>query len=123
MAQAIAMILCDTNILVELYKNTPLIIEELRYIGLQELAISTITKAGLYFGALNKRELDKMRKHLALLSHFPIDIIVSDTFLRLMESYSLSHKLSLPDALIAATSLVHNVKLYTLNTKDFDLCN
>jgi predicted nucleic acid-binding protein len=36
-----------------------------------------------------------------------------------MESYSLSHNLSLPDALIAATALVHNLELYTLNTKDF----
>lgn len=36
-----------------------------------------------------------------------------------METYSLSHKLSLPDALIAATALSHDVKLYTLNIKDF----
>jgi predicted nucleic acid-binding protein len=36
-----------------------------------------------------------------------------------METYSLSHKLSLPDALIAATALVHDLKLYTLNVKDF----
>jgi predicted nucleic acid-binding protein len=36
-----------------------------------------------------------------------------------METYSLSHKLSLPDALIAATALVHDLKLYTLDVKDF----
>lgn len=40
-------------------------------------------------------------------------------FLQLMEGYSLSHKLSLPDALIAATALVHDLELYTLNSKDF----
>ena len=40
-------------------------------------------------------------------------------FLQLMETYSLSHTLSLPDALIAATALVHNIEIYTLNTKDF----
>ena len=37
----------------------------------------------------------------------------------LMETYSLSHKLTLPDALIAATALVHTLELYTLNAKDF----
>lgn len=29
------------------------------------------------------------------------------------------HKLSVPDALIAATAIVHEVSLYTLNVKDF----
>jgi predicted nucleic acid-binding protein len=36
-----------------------------------------------------------------------------------METYSLSHKLSIPDALIAATALVHDSELFTLNVKDF----
>ncbi len=40
-------------------------------------------------------------------------------FLQLMEGYSLSHNLSIPDALIAATALEHMLELYTLNTKDF----
>ena len=44
---------------------------------------------------------------------------VSNQFLQLMATYSLSHKLSIPDALIAATALVHNVELFTLNVKDF----
>jgi predicted nucleic acid-binding protein len=36
-----------------------------------------------------------------------------------MESYSLSHKLCIPDALIAATALTYSIELYTLNSKDF----
>lgn len=36
-----------------------------------------------------------------------------------METYSLSHKLSIPDAIIAATALVYDLELYTLNLKDF----
>jgi len=36
-----------------------------------------------------------------------------------MEGYSLSHNLSIPDALIAATAMEHMLELYTLNTKDF----
>ncbi len=36
-----------------------------------------------------------------------------------MENCSLSHKLCIPDALIAATALIYSIELYTLNSKDF----
>lgn len=115
------MILCDTNILIEFYKNTPQIVEEMRQIGQSQLAVSPITQAELYFGALNKAELRKIKQHLSLLKQLPLDVAVSTVFLNLMETYSLSHKMSIPDALIAATALVHNVELYTLNIKDFQI--
>jgi tRNA(fMet)-specific endonuclease VapC len=114
-----AMILCDTNILIEFYKNNPAIVSELRKIGVEKISISIITKAELYYGAINKAELLKIQKHLNLLHDFPIDNQVSIQFIQLMERYSLSHKLTIPDALIAATALVNNLNLYTLNIKDF----
>jgi predicted nucleic acid-binding protein len=49
----------------------------------------------------------------------PIELGISMMTVNLVEKYSLSHKLSLPDAMIAATALYHNIPLYTLNTKDF----
>ena len=36
-----------------------------------------------------------------------------------MTDYSLSHKLTIPDALIAATAITQDLELYTLNIKDF----
>lgn len=39
--------------------------------------------------------------------------------LELLERYSLSHKLDVPDAFIAATSIVMDIQIYTLNLKDF----
>ena len=113
------MILCDTNILIEFYKDTPTIVNELRHIGQRQLSISSITQAELYYGAINKDELKKIKQHLALLSLFSLDVEISRVFILLMETYSLSHKLSIPDALIAATALVHQIPLYTLNVKDF----
>ncbi len=108
------MILCDTNILIEFYKNNRRVVQELHQIGQGQLAVSCITKAELYFGALNKAELQKIKQHLSLLHQFPLDDGISDRFLQLMETYSLSHKLSIPDALIAATAIVHELALYTL---------
>ncbi len=113
------MILCDTNVLIEFYKGNPPIVEALRQIGVSNLAISVITQAELYYGALNKAELLKIQKHLNLLHNLPIDPPVSIQFIQLMERYSLSHKLTIPDALIAATALVGDLELYTLNIKDF----
>jgi tRNA(fMet)-specific endonuclease VapC len=113
------MTLCDTNIIIEFYKNNGKVVNELRHIGINQLAISVITQAELYYGAINKLELRKIRKHLEILTIFPVDIVVSTKFIELMETYSLSHKLSIPDALIASTALVYNLDLYTLNLKDF----
>ena len=113
------MILCDTDVLIEFYKNTAHVLQELHIIGQSHLAVSAITQAELYFGALNKAELNKIRTHLQSISRIALDTMISDTFLTLMETCALSHKLGLPDAIIAATAIVHHLPLYTLNTKHF----
>lgn len=113
------MILCDTNILIEFYKGNAQITEDLRAIGSENIAISVITQAELYYGALDKGELKKLKDHLENIHAYPVDSSVSARFIQLMESYSLSHKLSIPDALIAATALTYDVELYTLNVRDF----
>ncbi|WP_205879018.1 type II toxin-antitoxin system VapC family toxin [Leptolyngbya sp. BC1307] len=112
-------ILCDTNILVEFYKGDSAVISELRQIGVSQLAISAITQAELYYGAINKAELKRIQKQIGLFHNFPVDQAISIRFIQLMEEYSLSHKLAIPDALIAATALVNDISLYTLNIKDF----
>ena len=113
------MILCDTDILIEFYKNSADILQELQIIGQKNLAVSAITQAELFFGSLNKAELQRIRIHLQSISCLPVDTMTSDTFLKLMETYSLSHKLGIPDAIIAATAIIHHLPLYTLNIKHF----
>ena len=113
------MIICDTNILIELFKNNATIKGELQKVGLSELAVSVITIAELYFGARDKAELQKIQSRLGMLKQLEIDVEASAIFLELMGKYTLSHRLSLPDALIAATVLRHDATLYTLNLKDF----
>lgn len=113
------MILCDTNILIEFYKNNQSVVRELQRIGVDNVAVSAITVAELYYGALNKRELRQIKNHLALLPQLPLTSQITQAFLSLMEDYALSHKIALPDALIAATALEHGIELYTLNIRDF----
>lgn len=65
------------------------------------------------------KELILIQKKLASIVHIPINEAISDRFEELMIKYSLSHKLSIPDAIIAATALHYDIQLYTYNTKDF----
>ena len=53
------MILVDTNIFIEFYKNNPVISEILEHIDPQEIVASDVLCAELYFGARNKQELVK----------------------------------------------------------------
>jgi tRNA(fMet)-specific endonuclease VapC len=113
------MILCDTNILIEIYRDNAKIIEAVKQIGQENIAVSDVTCAELLYGARNKKELQTIRKDLNKLTVLPIQSSISSLAVELVEKYALSHKLSLPDALIASTAITHNMELYTLNLKDF----
>ena len=113
------MLLCDTNILIEFYKGNPDVVSELQRVGLSDLAVSVITNGELLYGARDKNELARLQKHLSRLNQIALDADISDKFLELLERYALSHRLTVPDALIAATAIAHHLSLYTLNLRDF----
>lgn len=113
------LIIADTNIVIEILKNNPLIIEQIDSIGLDRLAISSITLMELLYGALNKKESKKIKKNLEAFELIHFDHDVSRLAVDLIERYALSHKLNLPDAVIAAIAINHNLELFTLNLKDF----
>ena len=117
------MILCDTNILLEVYKENNIIIEILKKIGQVNIAISDVTCGELLYGARNKTELKVIKNDINNLISLPINSDISKLAILLIEKFSLSHNLSLPDALISSTAIYHNVKLFTLNKKDFKFIN
>ncbi|MGF1637309.1 MAG: PIN domain-containing protein [Cyclobacteriaceae bacterium] len=91
------MILCDTNILIEIYKDNSRIIEIVKQIGQENIAVSHVTCAELLYGARNKKEIQTIRKDLDKLTVLPIESTLSTLAIELVEKYALSHKLSLPD--------------------------
>lgn len=113
------LILLDTNIIIEYFKDNQIIINELKKIGEINIAISEVTAAELIYGAFNKSELKKILETISTINKISIDSEISSFSIRLMTEHSLSHKLSFPDALIAATSIKNNIPLFTLNIKDF----
>jgi tRNA(fMet)-specific endonuclease VapC len=113
------MILCDTNIFIEIYRDNLQIIKTAKSIGQHSIAISDVTCAELLYGARNKKELQAIKKDINKLVVLPIDAEISSMAVQFIEKYALSHRLTLPDALIAATAISYKVELYTLNLKDF----
>lgn len=113
------MILCDTNIIIEILKGNKRTINIIESIGLENIAISSVTVMELYFGALNKRELNKIKKHLQALNIVHFDTDISESAIKLIERFSKSHGLQIPDAIIAATAMTSEIKLFTFNLKDF----
>ena len=73
----------------------------------------------LIFGAFNKRDLTKLKKSIEHLILLDIDNKTCGIFINLISIYALSHRLAVPDGFIAATAIVYDVELFTLNKKDF----
>ena len=113
------MVLCDTNIFIHAFNGRQTTIEKLQEIGLDQVVLSVITLMELYQGMGNKVELAQMKRKIRYYDVVDIDIATSKLAANLVESYKLSHNLQIPDAIIAATAVIHQIPLYTYNIKDF----
>jgi predicted nucleic acid-binding protein len=113
------MILVDTNIFIEYYKNNPVICKVLERLDPQEIAVNDVVCAELYFGARNRQELAHIVSDMKKLTVLAVSSEISRLSVELVKQYCLSYKLKLPDAQIAATAIVHNADLFTLNKRDF----
>ena len=113
------MIICDTNIFIEIFRKNFLIRSKLEKIGHENIAVSDIVRAELFFGAKNKIDLHIIKESIEHFSILNIHQEISKMAVDFVEKYCLSHKLNFPDALIASTAIYYDIELFTLNTKDF----
>jgi hypothetical protein len=113
-------ILCDTNIIIHVLRGQQDSIIRLKAIGHENVAFSIITAAELYNGAKNKTSFSQIRQFLSHFRILPLTEEVSDIFHGLCLSYTLSHRIAIPDGLIAATAIAYGFPLFTENLKDFD---
>lgn len=114
------LVLCDTDVLIEfLDRGNDAIQKNLLAIGFQNIAVSAVSAGGMLVGARDKKHLATIIQFVDNLIVFPLTSEVSSIHLNLIKAYTLSHKLQIQDALIASTSLIFDIPLYTLNSKDF----
>lgn len=113
------MVLCDTNIFIHAFNGNTNTINELTNIGFDNIILSAITVMELYQGMGNKNELAQMKSRIRSYDVIEIDMAISQLSVSLVDQFNLSHGLLIPDAIIGATAIVHQIPLFTYNIKDF----
>ncbi len=115
--------LLDTTVLIDLLRGNEKAADFLDAAVAEKtpLYVSVISAMELVAGCRDKAEVDKA-KHL--ISDFPLVQVspaASAQAYELVLSYSKSHGLSIPDALIAATAIAQDVELATDNERHFGM--
>jgi tRNA(fMet)-specific endonuclease VapC len=112
--------LVDTNIIIQVLLGHPQLIS---LIAQYNCVIDTTVYGEALQGSKSNTEKRKVKN---LLDNFPLLHFtpnVSKKTIELLDTYSTSHNLMLPDAQIAACCLVYNLQLLTYNLKDFRFIN
>ena len=113
------MTLCDTNVFIYAFNGRQDTIDKLTEIGFQDIVLSSISVMELYQGMGNKVELAQMKRKIKYFDVIEINDDASKLATKLIENYRLSHNLQIPDAIIGATAVIHQLPLFTYNFKDF----
>lgn len=88
-------------------------------IGSENVLLPSIVAMELFRGMANKNQLAEMKSKLKNYNILHLNQPVSTKALSLLETYRLSHDLTIPDALIGAMALTFELPLFTYNKKDF----
>lgn len=119
MATKVELIVFDTNILIEWLKDKPEIIDIIEKIPHEKIAITSITYKEIIVGSRDKKEQAALKKFLDQFSLIHVDEEASKLSVELVNQFTRSHHIQIPDALIGAICILYNIPLLTLNTKDF----
>jgi len=108
------MIFVDTCIIID-YINGKIEISNNK----NKLYINSIIENEIIVGAKNKRDLATINKKISDFPMLDIDQDIMDLSTKLLNKYSLSHNMTIYDAIIASTSMIYDLPLWTYNKKDF----
>jgi hypothetical protein len=113
-------VLLDTNILIDYLRGIPPAVEYLES-SPGQLNISALTVAELHAGARNDRERQHLRIFPGVFDVISADAIICEMGGDFRAKYGPSHGVDLIDAVIAATVVVRELSLVTLNRKHFPM--
>lgn len=113
------MILCDTNIIFEIFRGNSIVINELENIGYENLAICDVTIGEIYFG-MRKGEEKQTKTLIRQFNRYNITKDASKIFVQIISDLA-SRQIGIPDALIAAIAKANSLEVLTLNLSDFAL--
>jgi tRNA(fMet)-specific endonuclease VapC len=109
-------VLVDSCIFIDIFRGNRQLYQDLLK---QKVFLNSIVYMELIQGSRDKIELKRIDKFLKDFKVLPINQKISKKSMELMKTYSTSHGLLIPDALIAATAIIKNLPLWTFNRRDF----
>ena len=110
----------DTDILIDAGRGDEKAIAGLEQIESRfQLAVSTVTQMELIVGCRDKRDLHLLDHFLARFEIINLNEAISESSVKLLMDYRLSHGLLIADAIIAATALTLGGPLASKNQRDY----
>lgn len=113
----------DSDVIIELLRESPVIRSELArlHAGGWTLCSTPISRAEIYHG-LRPKEEKAVERFFSSCRSLPINDDVGEKAGRYLAAFHKSHSVELGDALIAASTFVHNSDaLFTLNRKHYPM--
>ncbi len=112
-------LLIDSDVLIDYLRD---LAPAVRYFqGVKAAAVSAVTVAEVYAGARARDEESAIEDFLRTVTVLPVDREVGRRGGQLRKQFLPSHKVEIADALIAASSLLHNLTLVTLNRRHYPM--
>jgi hypothetical protein len=111
---------CDTNVFIKLFRNDPVVVQEIRNIGDANVRMPVVVLMELLSGVQNKNDLQWLLARVKQQSIVQLNEPISEKAVECLRNFRLSHGMSIPDALIGASATVYDLELYTYNVKHFD---
>ena len=112
--------LTDTNVFSEIFKGNA---DAKKFVESFENSIDATVYIECLQGSKGNREKQIIKKYLSRFPVFYHTPNISKLTISLIDQYSNSHGLLLPDAQIAAVCLEHDLTLITYNVADFKFIN
>jgi predicted nucleic acid-binding protein len=113
-------VLLDTNVLIDYLRGVPAAVAYLEETA-GDMSISALTVAELHAGARGEAERVALREFTAGFDVIAADGPICELGGDLRAQYGPSHGTDLVDAILAATSLLRQLPLVTLNRKHFPM--
>jgi hypothetical protein len=111
--------LIDTNILIDYLKGDLSAVEFINNLSVPPV-ISVLPVAEIYSGA-KENEMAEIEEFLSAFRIINVDYEIAQTGGLFRNKYFKSHGVCLADGIIAATAILNDLKLSTLNTKHFHM--
>jgi predicted nucleic acid-binding protein len=114
------LIVIDTDIIIDAGRDVREAVDCLKKMERQsKLAVSAITQMELLTECRDKIEVRRIERFLQRFQRLKLTEAVSDIAINLLLQYRLSHGMTIPDALIAATAIALDQFFVSKNQRDF----